>query len=343
MKKIGEVAKLAGVSIRTLRYYDEIGLLSPEIMHSKYRLYNDACVERLWHILNYKKLDFSLTEIKDLLDDKSINKDQIVFLQKMRIKNKIDFYKNMLLALENVNMEGFKDKMFSKTNGAMLTSARELLLNREVIKYVSLKKIIFVCIEESDDFEQLNDVIIELTQKGFILVGVYSRNTVKPNIYGLKHFINMKSNSVESLQVVTDYIYQPGERKISKNKFYGIEVNVNDIMTVFKMENIGRDLEFENIEVKLNDEIGKKEFELFAKDLVCNLQCRNLLIETAYLFYYGEDSSCLDDVLWTSTMIKTAVKKDGDIYFSTRMTSENNKNCFSILYTTCDAEGEIEV
>ncbi|MEG1972165.1 MAG: MerR family transcriptional regulator, partial [Oscillospiraceae bacterium] len=51
MRKIGEVSKLAGVSIRTLRYYDEIGLLCPKTLESGYRVYDDADLERLWQIL----------------------------------------------------------------------------------------------------------------------------------------------------------------------------------------------------------------------------------------------------------------------------------------------------
>ena len=48
MKTVNEVSKLTGVSIRTLQYYDKIGLLKPaEYTESGYRLYDDAALERL--------------------------------------------------------------------------------------------------------------------------------------------------------------------------------------------------------------------------------------------------------------------------------------------------------
>lgn len=61
---VGEVARLAGVSVRTLHHYDEIGLLPPSgRSESGYRLYSAADVERLRRILFYRELDFPLEEI----------------------------------------------------------------------------------------------------------------------------------------------------------------------------------------------------------------------------------------------------------------------------------------
>ena len=62
MKSVNEVSKLSGVSRRTLQYYDEIGLLPPSaVKESGYRQYNDESLRRLWTILFYKELGFSLT------------------------------------------------------------------------------------------------------------------------------------------------------------------------------------------------------------------------------------------------------------------------------------------
>lgn len=66
---IKELATLSGVSSRTLRYYDQIKLLSPLIRTSAgYRLYGTKEVDRLQQILVYKKLGFSLQQIQQLLD-----------------------------------------------------------------------------------------------------------------------------------------------------------------------------------------------------------------------------------------------------------------------------------
>lgn len=67
---VGEVAKLAHVSVRTLHHYDEIGLLSPSRRsEAGYRLYAQGDIERLQRILGYRELGFELGDIRALLDD----------------------------------------------------------------------------------------------------------------------------------------------------------------------------------------------------------------------------------------------------------------------------------
>ena len=66
--KINEVAKLTGVSARTLQYYDEIGLLIPEKLDNGYRDYSDENLDKLQKILFYRFLKFKLNDIKELLD-----------------------------------------------------------------------------------------------------------------------------------------------------------------------------------------------------------------------------------------------------------------------------------
>ena len=67
MMTVNEVSKLTGVSIRTLQYYDRIGLLMPAAYtESGYRMYDDTSLERLQHILLFKELQFPLKEIKEI-------------------------------------------------------------------------------------------------------------------------------------------------------------------------------------------------------------------------------------------------------------------------------------
>ena len=66
--RINEVAKLTGVSARTLQYYDEIGLLIPEKLNNGYRDYSDENLDKLQKILFYRFLKFKLNDIKELLD-----------------------------------------------------------------------------------------------------------------------------------------------------------------------------------------------------------------------------------------------------------------------------------
>lgn len=77
MKTIKEVSELTGLSIRTLRYYDEIGLLKPTAFtQSGYRLYDDKAVEKLQEIMFLKELELPLTDIKKIMDDPSYDKEQ---------------------------------------------------------------------------------------------------------------------------------------------------------------------------------------------------------------------------------------------------------------------------
>lgn len=69
MMTVNEVAKISGVSIRTLQYYDEIGLLPPsQRTESGYRMYDDASLAKLQEILLFRELEFPLTEIKQIIE-----------------------------------------------------------------------------------------------------------------------------------------------------------------------------------------------------------------------------------------------------------------------------------
>ena len=80
---VKQLADLAGVSSRTLRYYDSIGLLKPSSYgESGYRLYDDSSLRRLQQILFLKELDFRLDDIASILDDPEF--DEVVALKEHR-------------------------------------------------------------------------------------------------------------------------------------------------------------------------------------------------------------------------------------------------------------------
>jgi DNA-binding transcriptional MerR regulator len=67
---IGQVAALAGVTVRTLHHYDDVGLLTPGGRTAAgYRLYDDADLVRLRDVLSYRELGFSLEQVRSILDD----------------------------------------------------------------------------------------------------------------------------------------------------------------------------------------------------------------------------------------------------------------------------------
>ena len=71
---INQLAKLAGVSTRTLRYYDQCGLLPPKAVRSnRYRIYGETEVNRLQQILFYRELGVELSEIGRILAEKDFD------------------------------------------------------------------------------------------------------------------------------------------------------------------------------------------------------------------------------------------------------------------------------
>jgi MerR family transcriptional regulator, thiopeptide resistance regulator len=97
---VGRVAELAGVSVRTLHHYDEIGLLRPgDRSPAGYRLYRDGDLERLRQIMLYRELGFSLEEIAAILDPES---DPLVHLRRQHrlLTERIERLQRMTTAVE---------------------------------------------------------------------------------------------------------------------------------------------------------------------------------------------------------------------------------------------------
>ena len=111
MYKISEVARLSGVSVRMLHHYDNIGLLIPSDKNDKnYRLYSDEDVKKLYQILIFKELEFSLKEIKNILDDENFDREKALRLQRELIVEKRKRMDNILNSIDEVidNLEGDK-------------------------------------------------------------------------------------------------------------------------------------------------------------------------------------------------------------------------------------------
>lgn len=102
--KVGELAKLTGLTIRTLRFYDQIGLFSPSGQtESGHRLYNESDLSRLQQILSLKELGLSLEEIKTALTSGQISPFEIVDLQIKQIKEQIKLQQKLLEQLRHVS------------------------------------------------------------------------------------------------------------------------------------------------------------------------------------------------------------------------------------------------
>jgi len=126
---VNKLSKMSGVSARTLRYYDEIGLLKPlRIASSGYRLYGQAELDMLQQVLFYRELSFPLDEIKNILYAEDFDREQsfeshLAELNKKReqLDVLINNVKNSMLAMKGeVNMTdrekfvGFKKNLIDE-------------------------------------------------------------------------------------------------------------------------------------------------------------------------------------------------------------------------------------
>ncbi len=99
--KINEVATLSGLLVRTLHYYDEIGLLRPKKdPHSNYRYYTEQDLDKLQQILLYKELAYPLSKIKEILDDPSYDLLDSLKQQKEQLLSKQHHLEQIIALIE---------------------------------------------------------------------------------------------------------------------------------------------------------------------------------------------------------------------------------------------------
>jgi MerR family transcriptional regulator, thiopeptide resistance regulator len=98
---VGQVAAFAGVTVRTLHHYDEIGLLVPGVRsHAGHRRYSDVDLDRLQQILFYRELGFSLEEVTALLDDPDADPREHLRRQHELLSSRIAKLQKMAAAVE---------------------------------------------------------------------------------------------------------------------------------------------------------------------------------------------------------------------------------------------------
>ncbi len=107
MKTVHEVSALSGVSIRTLQYYDRIGLLPPAgRTEAGYRLYDDAALERLQQILLFRELQFPLKDIRRILDRPDFDRDKALAQQINLLNLRKQHLENLILLAQRIRQRG---------------------------------------------------------------------------------------------------------------------------------------------------------------------------------------------------------------------------------------------
>lgn len=175
VQKLGQIA---GISTRTLRYYDDIGLLKPaRINSSGYRIYGQAQVDRLQQVLFYRELELSLENIRDILNDPSFDgakalrehraklmeKRQQLDLLIINVEKTISAAEGRIKMSDKEKFEGFKQKLIDDNEKKYGQEIREKYGDEAVNR--SNNKVKNMTQEEHDKITILGREIMETLQK----------------------------------------------------------------------------------------------------------------------------------------------------------------------------------
>lgn len=177
---VHQLANLAGVTARTLRYYDQIGLLKPATINSSgYRIYREEEVDRLQQILFYRELGVNLNDIKNIITSPLFNRLEALKEHRARL---IDEKKRIELLIANVEktiammegrivmtdkekFEGFKQKMIEENEIKYGKEARKKYGNEAVD--ASNKKLMNMTEEEYAALEKLTAELNETLKAAY--------------------------------------------------------------------------------------------------------------------------------------------------------------------------------
>ena len=155
MKTVKEVSVLTGISIRTLRYYDEIDLLKPaKVTEAGYRLYDESSLKKLRQIMFFRELEVPLSEIKAIMKNSESDNRKILETQKMMLEMKrnrlngiIELISDVLKGEDKMSFEAFHEEDIQK----IIQHSLEIMSEED-------KKIV---IERYGDIEKFKESVAE--------------------------------------------------------------------------------------------------------------------------------------------------------------------------------------
>lgn len=122
---VKQVATLTGVSVRTLHWYDKIGLFKPhEVSDSGYRMYDDSDLESLQQILFFRELGFELKEIKNIINSSDFDNNETLLKHKELLTLKAKRI-NKLIKLVDQTMKGEQKMSFKEFDMTEIENAQK--------------------------------------------------------------------------------------------------------------------------------------------------------------------------------------------------------------------------
>ena len=179
---VKSLAKIAGISSRTLRYYDEINLLKPcRVSSSGYRIYGEKEVDTLQQIMFYKEMGLPLEKIKEIILNKDFNQKNALIAHKNKLKEEQLRIETLLRNVEKTiksmegdlvmsnkeKFEGFKRDFIEKNEKHYGKEVREKYGNEAVDE--SNRRISKLSESEWNDLENLKDKVNESIKEAMLL------------------------------------------------------------------------------------------------------------------------------------------------------------------------------
>lgn len=148
MKTVKDMSEITGVSIRTLRYYDEIGLLKPtDLTEAGYRLYDNKALEKLQEIMFFRELDIPLIDIKKIMENPNYDKEQALLTQKNLLEQKrnrlngiIELITDVMKGVNTMSFEAFTNEDVQKIVNHTLESMSKEHIDEQVKNWGSIEK-----------------------------------------------------------------------------------------------------------------------------------------------------------------------------------------------------------
>ena len=183
MKTVKEVSELTGISVRTLHYYDEIGLFKPtEVKETGYRFYDDKAIDKLGQILVFRELDLPLADIKLIMDNPDLDRNSVLAkqremlcLKQQRIERIIASIDEMLKGDQTMDFTVFDETELRTMFADMLQSMSESQKQIFIDQYGSIEEWEEHMIESASD---------EKTQRNYAKVVEWygSKDAVKESL-----------------------------------------------------------------------------------------------------------------------------------------------------------------
>ena len=169
--QIKEFAEFTGVSVRTLHYYDEIGLLEPSYVdvQNGYRFYDENSLERMQEILFYRELDFSLKSIAEILASPNYDKQKALAEQKRLLTLKKNRLERLIAALEQaekgeITMSAFDNSEYETARQQYEDEAKQRWGDTDAYKQSQAKTAGYSKDKWNDVLGGMNSIFAEFTE-----------------------------------------------------------------------------------------------------------------------------------------------------------------------------------